>query len=194
MRDKGFIEPGAQSIEQVLAVLPGRATVARRHAHRVRAHATGHYVVRELELVEDGPADRLSAGDLDTEEQALVHNFDVSLEQLAWRAYTIKAKCAGKADRFHQEYPATADEAFLSSGRQYFRNLSAVPTTPPRRVGRIDGEPIRGGHLAFKDDPDGPVSIWRARGGIAATRSQAAGSTRLAILGTIVFLGSGIAT
>jgi hypothetical protein len=42
------------------------------------------------------------------------------LEHLAWRRAAIPAKCEGVVERFHQEYPSTAAEAFLASGRPVF--------------------------------------------------------------------------
>lgn len=51
----------------------------------------------------------------------------VDLDQLAWRRHTIKNKCRNSIDAFHQEYPATPSEAFLSSGMPFFE-----PTTIAR--------------------------------------------------------------
>jgi hypothetical protein len=42
------------------------------------------------------------------------------LEHLAWRRWTIPNKTEGVVERFHQEYPSTAAEAFLASGRPAF--------------------------------------------------------------------------
>jgi hypothetical protein len=44
-----------------------------------------------------------------------------ALEHLYWRRWAIGAKCQGDLQKLHQEYPSTADEAFLSSGRKVFR-------------------------------------------------------------------------
>jgi hypothetical protein len=99
-------------------------------------------------------------GDLDSEEQALVANHDVDLEQLAWRRHTLKNECGGSLDTLHEEYPATPEEAFLSSGRPFFTGLSEVPTRPPVRVGEIHGLPIRGGEIRFIPETGGRVSIW----------------------------------
>jgi hypothetical protein len=42
------------------------------------------------------------------------------LEHLNWRRWAIKAKCEADVEKFHQEYPSTAEEAFLSTGRAVF--------------------------------------------------------------------------
>ena len=57
---------------------------------------------------------------MDEEEEVLIKIPEVSVESLAWRRWTIKNKCFNSVDTFHQEYPATAEEAFLVSGRPVF--------------------------------------------------------------------------
>lgn len=44
----------------------------------------------------------------------------VTLEQIAWRRRTIASKCGGSLEDFHEQYPATDVEAFLSSGSPVF--------------------------------------------------------------------------
>ena len=45
---------------------------------------------------------------------------NISMEQLAWRRWAIDNKCNGDVLLFHQEYPATPDEAFISAGTPKF--------------------------------------------------------------------------
>jgi hypothetical protein len=45
---------------------------------------------------------------------------DCTPEQLMWRRWAIKNKCQGDLSLFKQEYPATVQEAFQSSGRPVF--------------------------------------------------------------------------
>lgn len=54
------------------------------------------------------------------DEQAVMETFSLSREQMMWRRYAIDNLCGGSIDTLHQEYPATPDEAFLSTGRPYF--------------------------------------------------------------------------
>lgn len=56
---------------------------------------------------------------LTEEELYLVEAFDCSIEQLAWRREKIKGGAKAKK-QFQQEYPATAEEAFIVSGTSYF--------------------------------------------------------------------------
>lgn len=76
-----------------------------------------------------------------TDEWLLREQFDLTWEQLNWRKKTIANKCGGDLDMFHQEYPATPDEAFIASGRPKF-NLKAVKEyelacQPPEAVGDL---------------------------------------------------------
>lgn len=54
------------------------------------------------------------------EDEAGLEANGVSEEQLAWRRWAIAMLCDGDLDAFHQEYPSTDVEAFLTSGRPVF--------------------------------------------------------------------------
>jgi hypothetical protein len=64
---------------------------------------------------------------LDPEEKVLLETINeltgkpVTLENIKWRRYYIKNKCGGDVEKFHQEYPSTDEEAFVSGGRPRFR-------------------------------------------------------------------------
>ena len=60
------------------------------------------------------------------EEQELAETFDLDDEQLAWRRWCIQNNCGGDIDMFHQEYPSSPDEAFISTGRCVFDKRSLV--------------------------------------------------------------------
>ena len=57
---------------------------------------------------------------LNDEEKELLNRFDLDLEQLFWRRWAIRNKCRNSIEVFHQEYPSTAEEAFLHSGAPVF--------------------------------------------------------------------------
>jgi hypothetical protein len=95
---------------------------------------------------------------LDDEERFLHQRFLVQFEQLNWRRWAIKNKCENSVDRFHQEYPATPEEAFLVSGRPVF-DSKALARMP------IDREPFRG-RLAVTDTyPEKQIILERADNG-----------------------------
>lgn len=54
------------------------------------------------------------------DERELVAKYNLCNEQLFWRRWAIKNKCQSDLDLFHAEYPATAREAFVATGRQVF--------------------------------------------------------------------------
>ena len=60
------------------------------------------------------------------EEQELADTFGLCDEQLAWRRWCIKVNCGGSVELFHQEYPCTPDEAFVSTGHCVFDKPSLV--------------------------------------------------------------------
>ena len=60
------------------------------------------------------------------EEQQLAETFDLDDEQLAWRRWCIDNQCGGDVDKFHQEYPSTPDEAFISTGRCVFDKAAII--------------------------------------------------------------------
>lgn len=95
-------------------------------------------------------------------EYELMKKHDLTYEQLNWRRWTIQNNCQGDEVLFMQEYPATAEESFISSGRPKF-NINAL-----RDYQTITKEPIKRGYLIeqngvveFVDDEQGYISIWQ---------------------------------
>ena len=54
------------------------------------------------------------------EEKDLIQIFGLTLEQVVWRRNKIRDDFNGKIERFMQEYPATATEAFQTTGHESF--------------------------------------------------------------------------
>lgn len=54
------------------------------------------------------------------EEKAIARTFGLDDEQIAWRRWAIQNLCGGDLNKFHQEYPATPDEAFIATGKCVF--------------------------------------------------------------------------
>ena len=77
----------------------------------------------------------------DDEELWLQETYGVTLEQLRWRRLTRDEECGGDIEHFHQEHPATPEQAFIGSGRPVFpavrvaRMLSAAAEAPSRSRG-----------------------------------------------------------
>ncbi len=104
-----------------------------------------------------------NGNELHTYEYELMNKFNLTYEQLNWRRFTIANKCQGDESLFMQEYPATPEEAFISSGRPKF-SINALKkyqtiTKPPIRCGYLRTD--ENGKIIFIDDPNGYISIWK---------------------------------
>lgn len=96
--------------------------------------------------------------DLDAEEYELRQRFELTDGQLAWRRWAIRNNCQGKVQIFHQEYPSTAEEAFIQSGLPFFQThellwLNGHLTDGRRGTVETDG--------AFRPSPDGWLEVFR---------------------------------
>ncbi len=104
----------------------------------------------------------ISGNRVNTYEYELMKKFDLTLEQMNWRKYTIANKCQGDEELFMQEYPSTPEEAFISSGRPKF-SIKAL-----KKYQTITKEPTRGyltnskeNGIIFVEDSKGYLSIWK---------------------------------
>ena len=92
------------------------------------------------------------------EEEKLIEKYDLDLDQIYWRR--LKIAEGGKL-KFQQEYPATADEAFIVSGSNVF-NVERLDALVPRpHMRRSEWDPSskmfdenREGNLYMYDYPD----------------------------------------
>jgi hypothetical protein len=84
----------------------------------------------------------VTRGSLDKEEQELVELHGCDLEQISWRRWAIPNRCQGYVDKFHQEYPTTPEEAFISTGDPAFLpgEMKAAESTlrKPKWMGSVD--------------------------------------------------------
>lgn len=120
-------------------------------------------------------------GHLDEEERKLVklfkspplerwNNFDCPplsneeiIDRLTWRRYAIKNLCKSDLDKFHQEYPATPDEAFISTGTNVFplEPLDACFDEFTPRIGEVVRE---GDKVRFQPNIEGKLRIYKEPG------------------------------
>jgi DNA-binding transcriptional ArsR family regulator len=104
---------------------------------------------------------------LDEREERLRDRYKAMPEQLAWRRYFIRSQFAGDSDRFDQEYPESADVAFLSSGRPFFDN--EVVSDRLDELASEEREPVCVGDIVEADGlvtvqprPRGRLKVWEA--------------------------------
>lgn len=96
-----------------------------------------------------------------TYEYELLTKHGLTLEQLNWRRWAIANKCQGDEDLFMQEYPATAEEAFISSGRPKFSYKALKKYQTLTREGKRGYlQEGKDGKIILVEDPKGYVTIW----------------------------------
>ena len=111
--------------------------------------------------------------EFDADELKVKEQFGLDDEQLYWRRWCIKNNCGGDLNLFHQEYPATPDEAFIASGTPYFDNaviieLRNATKDLPCKVGEFvykrlydpETERVTLTDIKWQDKEDGAVRIF----------------------------------
>lgn len=100
---------------------------------------------------------------LDAEERALV-KLGADDDHLAWRRWAINNLVSGDMEMFHQEYPSTPEEAFISAGTNVFSLTDLRECYKPmtgRRGRLIPTDHIKSkSGFEFIDDPLGPLTIF----------------------------------
>jgi hypothetical protein len=108
----------------------------------------------------------LHHADLDAEERDLLRMMtaenmseDEAMASIAWRRVEIPRQ--GGIEKFHQEFPSTAHEAFVVSGNPIFNPSRVEECYEPKHgaVGRLyrDGR----GTVGFEDDPSGDLRLFK---------------------------------
>jgi hypothetical protein len=84
---------------------------------------------------------------------------DESHQRIIWRRWATKNLCNNDNLQFMQEYPATAEEAFISSGMNVFPHESLKNCF--ERAAGFTGYLFRdGSEITFKADPHGPLKLF----------------------------------
>lgn len=97
------------------------------------------------------------------EEHTLYRLHNASVQQLAWRRKTIETECLGHIALFHQEYPTTPEEAFLTSGRPALDHmaLARMPISNGAlgELQELDEFPKK--KIVFIEGDRGALEVWR---------------------------------
>jgi len=94
------------------------------------------------------------------DEQQLVDELGLTLEQLNWRRWAIANLAGGDLRTFHQEYPSTPEEAFLSTGSRVFDSyrisglLRIISNTDPLKRTPENPGPTLGSFQATGTHPE----------------------------------------
>lgn len=92
-----------------------------------------------------------------------------ALECIAWRRWAIINLCQGDVDQFHQEYPATWEEAFITPQNPAFTQdelrIARAMVCEPVRTGRLEkdvspaADPLK--PIVLISDDRSPLKIWK---------------------------------
>ena len=93
----------------------------------------------------------------DEESLAKLHN--LTDEQLAWRRWAIVNQCNSDVSLFNQEYPDTAENAFLSSSDNIFdlKQLKMLMDKAIAPIARYDVQHLSGNWIAARE---GKLKVW----------------------------------
>lgn len=109
------------------------------------------------------PPDRFQDS-LNSEERTLKAQYNLTLEQLYWRRFTIKSDCGGDLDVFHREHPANPEEAFMASSRNRFSipHIQRMPIRRDAMVGELHVETVgTEERTVFLQGDSGALRIYR---------------------------------
>ncbi len=109
------------------------------------------------------PGERL---DLAPEEENYCSNHDLSEEQMKWAHCTRLNQCQNSWEKFHQEYPISADLAFTFTGLSWFdqeviRTLLDSVATEPIHRGFLTFAAPGSADPVFVEQVNGPLHIWK---------------------------------
>lgn len=104
-------------------------------------------------------------GPFDDEEDALraIIPKDEYADRIAWRRYAIRNLARNDIHLFHQEYPATPEEAFVASGLNVFpvSHLQACYAPEPGMRGRLVRDATMRTGIRFVEDITGSLAVFR---------------------------------
>lgn len=83
---------------------------------------------------------------LTKEEEELKEIYNLTNDQLEWRRWCIRNNCQGDIEQFRQEYPASPEEAFISTGRCIFDKEEII-----KRL-RYVPKPIKQGYFTYNEE------------------------------------------
>jgi hypothetical protein len=120
-------------------------------------------------LVDEKARIRLEPGEenrllktLDEEEDWIIATQNATFEFLKWRRWAIVQLCNGDINDFHQDYPITAEQAFVATGRPRFNYdpLNRMHIEPGVR-GFLRKKSKWSGDLSFVEEARGEMILFR---------------------------------
>lgn len=96
---------------------------------------------------------------LSAEEMLYRKALGVDDDHLLWRRWMIANKCGGSVLKFMQEYPATPEEAFMTSGKNIF-DLAKLRSIYKPEDGWTGTLERKGDNVEFSQNPNGPLTVF----------------------------------
>ncbi len=97
------------------------------------------------------------------EEKQMVSRYELEPEQIEWRRLTLINKCDKDEDKFKEQYPSNAQEAFRSSGNTFFHipTLDKIEISAPARGELRITEDLSGREeIRFVPNANGLLRLW----------------------------------
>lgn len=100
--------------------------------------------------------------EIDADERELLR-LGATYENLQWRRWALINLCGSDEEQFHQEYPSTPHEAFVSTGTNVFPLPALNSVFEGERGGRgmLVSDYQDGSNPRFVGDPSGPLTIFK---------------------------------
>ncbi len=102
--------------------------------------------------------------DLSREERELMGLYNLDLQQLAWRRWTIINDFAGDTVRFRREHPATPEDAFTASSRNRFSipHIQRMPIQRDPAIGELHLDQVGvEERIVFRAGEYGALRVWK---------------------------------
>lgn len=80
-------------------------------------------------------------------------------DRLLWRRIVIATECLGDIEKFHQEYPTTPEEAFISSGKNVFP-INHLRAAYDPKSGTTGDLVTQNGRITFIPNERGPLRVF----------------------------------
>jgi hypothetical protein len=98
---------------------------------------------------------------VESEASKLRRRYGLTLEQLNWREWAINNKCRGNIRTFREEYPATVEEAFLSTGTNVYPKELCDQIETGCEDPIVIGDPVvRANKTRIRRNPNGKLRVW----------------------------------
>lgn len=110
--------------------------------------------VRDPEEADDAPA-------TDLERELMGKPFHANKAQIAWLRMTLESKCKGEEAKLLQEYPHTAECAFIATGDPAFPKQEIAYAISTKKDPAFRGRMVRSGEsFKFEKSPNGALLVW----------------------------------